>query len=54
MKVICFYAGVDEKFGRCVIGQEMSEFGWGDPTLVDHNELLKSVRLMCAAVNTCV
>ena len=40
VKLICFHAGVDEKFGKCVIGQERSEFGWGVPTFVDHNEVL--------------
>ena len=31
-----------------MIGQERSEFGWDVPTFVDHNEVLKSVLLMCS------
>ena len=54
VKLIYFRAGVVEKFGKCVIGQKRSEFGWGVPTFVDHNEVLKSVRLVCAVVKTCI
>ena len=37
MKLISFHARVDKKVGRCVIGQERSEFEWGRPTFVSNS-----------------
>ena len=46
-KVIQFRPGLDKKFGGRVTGREKSEFGWGDPSFVDHNELYKYLENDC-------
>ena len=40
-KVIQFHPAIEAKFGGPVVGQERSEFGWGDPSFVKQKELFK-------------